>query len=83
MAGRLTLVKFIVQNMFSSILSIYSWLVSFSRIIQKACRNFIWSDNIHDRKLVAWKKICQPILNGGLRLRSLVRLNEDSKLKLG
>lgn len=84
MVGCLMLVKSMVQNMLSYKISIYSWSVSLLRIIEKACRNFIWFGNIHNRTLfmVAWKKTCQLVLNGELGIRSLVRLNEAFNLKL-
>jgi hypothetical protein len=47
-------------------------------------RNFIWSGDINKKKLVtvAWKKVCTPLAEGFLGLRSLLRLNEAANLKL-
>lgn len=54
------------------------------RKVERAYINFIWTGDIHKRKLfmVAWKKACRPFIKGGLGIRSLVRLNEVTNLKL-
>jgi len=52
--------------------------------IDKWSRNFIWSGNIDTRNLVivSWHKICKPFDEGGLGIRSLVKLNEATDIKL-
>jgi hypothetical protein len=52
--------------------------------VERNIRNFIWSGDPDKRKLVtvAWKKICRPIAQGGLNIRSLSSLNKASNLKL-
>jgi hypothetical protein len=47
-------------------------------------KNFIWSSDIYQRKLVtvAWKIFCKPLDDGGLGIRSLLTLNEASNFKL-
>jgi ribonuclease HI len=83
-AGRLQLVKSVVQSMLVYSISVYSWPVSLLKEIEKWLKNFIWSGDLSQRKLVtvAWKKICKPLSEGGLGLRSLIILNEASNLKL-
>ncbi|XP_058726377.1 uncharacterized protein LOC131597717 [Vicia villosa] len=83
-AGRTTLVKSVVYGMLSHIMSIYSWPIALLKYLEKCIRNFIWIGSVENRKLlqVAWKKICKPYSNGGLGLRSLVKLNEACNLKL-
>ncbi|GAU21095.1 hypothetical protein TSUD_10120 [Trifolium subterraneum] len=58
--------------------------VSLLKELKKWIKNFIWSGDIFQRKLVtvSWKKLCRPYSEGGLGLRSLMNLNEASKLKL-
>jgi len=48
--------------------------------MEKYMRNFIWSGDVHKRKLVtvSWKKICKPFSQGGLILRSIKTLNTYS-----
>ena len=47
-------------------------------------RNFLWSGDINTHKLVtvAWSQVCKPLVEGGLGLKSIVKLNEASMLKL-
>lgn len=84
MAGRLILVKSIIQGMIYYTINIYFWPVSLLRRIERAIRNFLWTKDIHKRKLlvVAWKKTWQYFMKGGLSICSLIRLNESINLKL-
>jgi hypothetical protein len=63
---------------------LYSWPVSLLKDIEKSVRNFIWSGDIDRRKLVtiSWKKICRPFSQGGLNLKSLIKLNKATNLRL-
>jgi mannosylglycoprotein endo-beta-mannosidase len=83
-AGRVQLVRSVVQSMLTYSISLYSWPVSLLRDLERCIRNFIWSGDINKRKLVtvAWHKICRPLTQGGLNLRSLIRLNSACNLKL-
>jgi mannosylglycoprotein endo-beta-mannosidase len=83
-AGRVQLVRSVIQSMLTYSITIYSWPVSLLKKIEKCIRNFIWSGDIDKRKLVttSWKKICRPFSQGGLNLRSLTKLNTASNLKL-
>jgi ribonuclease HI len=83
-AGRVQLVKSVIQSMLTYSISIYSWPSSLLRDLEKCIRNFIWSGDIDKRKLVtvSWKKICRPLAQGGLNVRSLIHLNKASNLKL-
>ncbi|XP_058761813.1 uncharacterized protein LOC131635226 [Vicia villosa] len=53
-------------------------------IFLRWARNFIWSGEIESHKIVtvAWDDCCRPFEEGGLGLRSLVKLNEAANLKL-
>jgi hypothetical protein len=83
-AGRVQLVKSVIQSMLIYSVSIYSWPVSLLKSIETWSRNFIWSGNISQKKLVtvSWKKICVPMDEGGLGLRSLISINEAANLML-
>ena len=83
-AGRVQLVKSIIQSMLIHTITVYDWPMSLIKDLEKAIRNFIWSGCIDKRKLVvvAWKKICKPTDQGGLGIRSLKKLNQAANLKL-
>lgn len=83
-AGRVQLVRSVVQGMMIHSISIYSWPISLLKDLERCIKNFIWSGEINKRKLitVAWKKVCKPLNEGGLGIRSLITLNEATNLKL-
>jgi hypothetical protein len=83
-AGRVQLVKSIIYGMLMHSLLIYSWPLNLIKDLEMCIRNFIWSGDITKRKLVtvSWAKVCKPVAEGGLGIRSLVKLNEASNLKL-
>jgi ribonuclease HI len=83
-AGRVQLVKSVIQSMLTYSITIYSWPVSLLKDLQRCIRNFIWSGDLDKRKIVtvSWKKMCRPMAQGGLNIRSLIHLNEASNLKL-
>jgi len=78
-------VKSVIQGMLIHSISIYSWPISLLKEIETWCRNFVWSGDCSKRKLVtvSWSKICRPLEEGGLGLRSLTKLNEAANLQLG
>lgn len=84
MAGRVQLVKSVIQSMFIHSMTVYSWPTKLLRDLEKWIKNFIWSGDPNKRKLVtvAWKKVGAPYVEGGLALRSLISLNEATNLKL-
>jgi hypothetical protein len=83
-AGRIQLIKSVIQSMLTYSISLYSWPVSLLKDLERCIRNFIWSGDIEKRKLVtiSWKKICRPLAQGGLNIRSLIHINKASNLKL-
>jgi hypothetical protein len=83
-AGRVQLVQAVIQSMTIYSITIYSWPTSILKSIETWTRNFIWSGNIYQKKLVTvtWKKVCSPQDEGGLGLRSLSTLNDAANLKL-
>jgi hypothetical protein len=83
-AVRVQLVKSVILSMLTYSISIYSWPVSLLKDLEKSIRNFIWSGDIEKRKLIttSWKKMCRPLSQGGLNVRSLISLNKASNLKL-
>ena len=83
-AGRVQLVKSVIQGMLIHSISIYSWPTSLLKDLEKSIRNFIWSGDTTKRKMVtvAWIKVCKITSQCGLSIRSLIDLNEASNLKL-
>jgi hypothetical protein len=84
MAGRVQLIKSVIQGMLVHSFSVYSWPVSLIKDLEKWMRNFIWSGDVTQRKLVtvAWHKVCCSFSEGGLGIRSLAKLNQANNLKL-
>ncbi|MCH94279.1 putative ribonuclease H protein, partial [Trifolium medium] len=84
MAGRVQLIRSVIQGMMMHTISVYSWPTSLIKDIERWMRNFIWSGDVNQRKLVtvAWHRVCSPFNEGGLGLRSLSKLNEATNLKL-
>jgi len=83
-AGRVQLVKSVIQGMLIHSISVYSWPASLLKDIEKCIRNFIWSGDIEKIKMVTvtWHKVCKPYDEGGLRIRSLAAQSSVSNLKL-
>jgi hypothetical protein len=83
-SGRIQLVKSVIHGMLIHSITVYSWPISLLKDLERCIKNFIWSGDITQRKLVtvAWKKLCRPFNEGGLGLRSLIKINEASNLKL-
>ncbi|GAU22526.1 hypothetical protein TSUD_296460 [Trifolium subterraneum] len=84
MAGRMQLIKSVIQGMVLHTISVYSWPSSLLKDLEKWIRNFLWSGDVNQRKLVtvAWHKVCTPFIEGGLGIRSLFKVNEAASLKL-
>ena len=84
MAGRVQLVKSIIQSMLTYSISIHYWPIALLKALEKCIRNFIWSGDKDKRKLVlvSCKKLCLPLNQGGLNIRSLINLNNASSLKM-
>ncbi|CAJ2678215.1 unnamed protein product [Trifolium pratense] len=83
-AGRVQLVQSVVYGMLNHTMSIYSWTVNLIKTVEGWIRNFIWSGDINKWKLVnvSWNKVCRPISEGGLGIRSMSSLNDATNLKL-
>jgi ribonuclease HI len=83
MAGRMQLIKSVIQGMMMYSISVYSWPSSLIKDLEKWIRNFLWSGDVNKRKLVtvAWHKVCTPFHEGGLGIRSLSKVNEAANLK--
>ncbi|XP_058746496.1 uncharacterized protein LOC131619414 [Vicia villosa] len=63
---------------------LYDWMISLIRDIVRVVKRFIWSGETTKNKVitVSWKDLCSPIPEGGLGIRSLIKVNETFNLKL-
>lgn len=65
-AGRVQLIKSVVQGMLIHTMSIYSWPTKLLRQMEKWIKNFIWSSDVSKKKMVtvSWKKVCAVMMKG-------------------
>jgi len=84
MVGRVQLVKSVIQSMLLHSISVYSFPVKLIKDIERWMRNFVWSGDVNQRKLVtvSWHKVFLPLKEGGLGIRSMSKINEGANLKL-
>ncbi|XP_057775358.1 uncharacterized protein LOC130994327 [Salvia miltiorrhiza] len=84
MAGRLCLVKSIIQSSLVHTMMIYKWPGSLIKDLDKACRNFIWSGDINKKPsfMVSWDRVCGIKEERGLGVRSFDMINEAFLMKL-
>lgn len=70
---RVELVKSVVQGFLIYSFQIYSWPLLLIKQLDQWIRNFIWARNTEVKKVVtvAWHKLCAPINEGGLGIRSI------------
>lgn len=82
--GRVQLVNSVIQGMLMYNFFVYAWPASILKQLDSWIRNFVWSRDAMQRKIiiVAWHKICCPKADGGLGIRSMVTLNRATMIKL-
>ncbi|XP_019431828.1 PREDICTED: uncharacterized protein LOC109338930 [Lupinus angustifolius] len=82
--GRVELVKSIIHSMLVYSFHVYNWPVNLLKRMDNCIRNFIWSRDTQVKKLVtvAWHKVCCPVIEGGLGIRSISAMNQAAILKL-
>jgi hypothetical protein len=75
--GRITLIKSTLSNLPTYLLSLFSIPASVANRIEKLYRDFLWGGLGDEFKfhLVKWSKVCSPISEGGLGIRSLRTFN--------
>ncbi|XP_057770942.1 uncharacterized protein LOC130990730 [Salvia miltiorrhiza] len=84
MAGRLCLVKSVIQSSIVHSMMVYKWPKSLLHSLDRKCRNFVWSGNIDKRPscAVSWGRVCSPLKEGGLGIRSFTLMNKSYLMKL-
>ncbi|GAB2303754.1 hypothetical protein Dimus_038957 [Dionaea muscipula] len=83
-AGRLQLIKSVLLSLHVYWAQIFLIPTSVIKEIERLCRGFLWAGaDLHQRRaLVAWDKICQPKLHGGLGIKQLSSWNKALLCKL-
>ncbi|XP_074283457.1 uncharacterized protein LOC141608004 [Silene latifolia] len=71
-AGRLVLVKSVLNTLHSYWASMFILPKGIIRSIEATCRNYLWDNGTEYRRtpLVAWEKVCLPKEEGGLGLKN-------------
>ncbi|XP_057808794.1 uncharacterized protein LOC131023266 [Salvia miltiorrhiza] len=84
MAGRLCLVRSVIQSSVTHSMMIYRWPKSLIYKLDKKCRNFIWIGNVDSKPTcpVNWNRICAPRTEGGLGVRSFSTMNKSYLMKM-
>ena len=52
MAGRMTLIHFVITSSLLYSFTIYKWPISLLSMIERSMRNFLWTSSINKKKLV-------------------------------
>jgi hypothetical protein len=75
--GKITLIKSILSNLPTYLLSLFLIPASVANRIEKLYRDFLWGGLGEEFKfhLVSWAKVCSPISEGGLGIRNLRTFN--------
>ncbi|XP_026419612.1 uncharacterized protein LOC113315564 [Papaver somniferum] len=83
MMGRVELVKTVIASSALYSFHIYKWPSSCIQTLEKWIRNFVWSGDINTthHNSVAWDKVCLPVNEGGLGIKSMRSLNDASLMK--
>jgi len=60
------------------------WPCRLLRLLDSWLKNFIWSGDIHTKKVctVSWKVLCRPWSSGGLDIKPSRLINDSFMLKL-
>ncbi|XP_057790774.1 uncharacterized protein LOC131007877 [Salvia miltiorrhiza] len=83
-AGRLCLVRSVIQSSIVHSMMVYKWPKSLLHSLDRKCRNFIWTGSIDQqpRCSVSWRRVCAPKEEGGLGIRSFTLMNKSFLMKL-
>ncbi|XP_057811732.1 uncharacterized protein LOC131025969 [Salvia miltiorrhiza] len=84
MAGRLCLVKSVIQSSITHSMMVYKWPRSLLKDLDDKCRNFIWTGDIRKTPScsVSWNRVCAIKEEGGLGVRSFSLMNKCFLIKM-
>ncbi|XP_057803558.1 uncharacterized protein LOC131018881 [Salvia miltiorrhiza] len=83
-AGRLCLIRSVIQSSVIHSMMIYRWPKSLLHSLDKKCRNFLWTGRIDQRPTcpVGWSRVCAIRQEGGLGIRDFGIMNKSFMMKL-
>jgi hypothetical protein len=83
-AGRLQLIRSVLFAVTTYWMQVFPLPKQVIKQIEAICRSFLWSgkDEISRKVPVAWEKICEPKISGGLNVISLIEWNQATIGKL-
>jgi len=67
MAGRVQMVKSVIDNMFLHAMEVYSWPISFLKEIERWIKNFIWSGDTEEKNEVDYSLLEEGLLRSRWR----------------
>ncbi|XP_057811426.1 uncharacterized protein LOC131025643 [Salvia miltiorrhiza] len=84
MAGRICLVRLVIQSSVTHSMMIYRWPKSLIYNLDKKCRNFIWTGSVDIKPScpVSWNRIYAPRAEGGLGVQSFSTMNKSYLMKM-
>ncbi|XP_057803758.1 uncharacterized protein LOC131019091 [Salvia miltiorrhiza] len=84
MAGRICLVKSVIQSSITHSMMVYRWPRSLIKDLDLKCRNFIWTGDVSKRPScpVRWARVCAIKEEGGLGIRSFDFMNKSYLMKM-
>ncbi|KAL8546919.1 hypothetical protein ACS0TY_006582 [Phlomoides rotata] len=85
LAGRKCLINSVIAASLVHSMMVYYWPRSLLKKIEIAMRNFLWTGDINRRNTsctVSWARVCAPLEEGGLGVRSIRHANDSFICKL-
>lgn len=85
MVGKTELVRSVVLGMLVYSMIVYKWPKKLLHKIDMLSNNFICSGDSQKTSLTTaqWKKMCKPLIEGGIGVRMLKEFNDTGLHKLG
>ncbi|KAF9626762.1 hypothetical protein IFM89_039042 [Coptis chinensis] len=82
--ARCVLVKDVLSLIPIHNMAVYWWPSSLIKEAERSIRNFLWSGDPSQRKMITigWDKVCKPVEEGGLGIRRLREINVSMLMKL-
>ncbi|KAL8520052.1 hypothetical protein ACS0TY_010838 [Phlomoides rotata] len=85
LAGRKCMINVVIAASLVHSLMVYYWPRTLLKKIENAMRNFLWTGDISRRNTscsVSWARVCSPLDEGGLGVRSIHHTNDSFICKL-
>ncbi|KAL8487914.1 hypothetical protein ACS0TY_024272 [Phlomoides rotata] len=85
LAGRKCLINSVIAASLVHSMMVYYWPSTLLKKIETAMRNFLWTGDITRRNTsctVSWARVCAPLEEGGLGVRSIRHANDSFICKL-